>query len=224
MAAAGVHRGSAPAVLSSQGHHAPAETISPHESTFLSQHQYVSLTDAIRRDHAAFRDVMRSIEAAAFLSPCERLGAVFDLVRLVTQHSMAEEVVLYPLARSVLGPSATDIDLEFHRALRNDLSALSWCGALDPSLDDKLARCWSNLDEHMREEENDLLSKLERTTTPERLAAAGRAFAAAKMLAPTRPHVSAPMTPPLNLIASALAAPLDWLADMWRFRIAPPLA
>lgn len=185
----------------------------------------VSLVEAVRSDHAAFRDVMLSIEATAHLGPREKLAAVFDLVRAVAQHSMAEELVLYPLARATLpaGQHATDVDLAFHRQLRSELSALSWCSPYDPALDAKLMRAWATLSEHMAEEERELLPALESAATPERLLAAGRMFGAAKMLAPTRPHVAAPMTPPLNLIASVFTAPLDWAMDLWRFGLAPPM-
>jgi hypothetical protein len=212
-----------------------------HAPTHLSQHQQPtttglhaaaptqplssSLCDRIRDDHAAFKSNLLSIEATAHLGPREKLAAVFDLVRAVVQHSMAEEIVLYPLARSCLpaGQHATDVDLAFHRQLRTELSALSWSSPFDPALDAKLMRAWSTLEEHMAEEERELLPALEEALTPERLLAAGRLFGAAKMLAPTRPHVAAPMTPPLNLIASVFTAPWDWIGDLWRFGLAPPM-
>ncbi len=37
-----------------------------------------------------------------------------------------------------------------------------------------------------------------------------------------RPHPWAPNKPPLNLIANPMTAPLDGLADMWRFAGNPP--
>jgi hemerythrin superfamily protein len=177
----------------------------------------------IKRDHEAFRDVQRSIDAAAFLSPNERATCVADLVRLVVRHSMAEEVVLYPLARQCVGPDATDRELDDHKRLRAELSALSASWSGDPALDAKLARLWRTLSDHMAEEEGVLLPLLARHTTRERRVTAGRLFAAAHLAAPTRPHPLAPMGPPLNVLASALAGPLDWIADMWRFSCAPPL-
>lgn len=177
----------------------------------------------IKRDHEAFRDVQRSIDAAALLSAREKQACVFDLVRLVVRHSMAEEVVLYPMARQCMGPDATNVDLDFHKRLRYELAQLSSSWAGDPAVDAKLARMWRTLSDHMAEEEADLLPLLARHTTRARRIMAGRMFQSAKLAAPTRPHVLAPLTPPFNVVASLVAGPLDWAADMWRFSCAPPL-
>jgi hypothetical protein len=199
-------------------------TISLRDLPSAAPHDDYDIVTRVVRDHEAFRDAMLSIESARALSPRERLAAVHDLIRLVAVHSQAEEEILYPLCRTsmVEGAHATDDDLEFHSRLRRELSAMSWSSPGDPALDAKLARAWSTLQEHMAEEETTLLPALARCVPRERRVAAGRLFAAARLASCTRPHVSAPMHPPLNVIANALTAPLDWALDMWRFGGAPP--
>ncbi|KXZ54855.1 hypothetical protein GPECTOR_4g927 [Gonium pectorale] len=50
----------------------------------------------------------------------------------------------------------------------------------------------------------------------------GSKFESAKAHAVTRPHPWAPNKPPLNVVANMATAPLDGLADMWRFAGNPP--
>ncbi|KAF8069521.1 hemerythrin-like protein [Scenedesmus sp. PABB004] len=77
---------------------------------------------------------------------------------------------------------------------------------------------------HMREEEEELLPRFAAAgQTSEHLMQLGRLWEASKLHAPSRPHPWAPNTPPLNIVANASVAPLDFLRDLVRFEAAPPL-
>lgn len=141
----------------------------------------------ITRDHEAFKDTVITYTSPG-LAPSEKLAAAQTLVKMAAAHANAEEMVLYPLARTFLpdGEHATDADLEFHRRLRHELSALSWSSAEPFGLDEKLTRAWATLSRHTLEEES-LLSAIARYVPLERRIAAGRLFASVKLLACTRP-------------------------------------
>jgi len=187
-------------------------------------HDDYDILTRVTRDHEAFKDVFITCTSPG-MAAAEKLAAVHDLVRLVSLHSQAEEMVLYPLARAFLpeGAQATDSDIEFHVRLRHELSSLSWSSAEPGALEQKLARAWATLAAHMREEEAALLPAIARCVPHERRVAAGHLFSGVKLLSCSRPHVAAPTTPPFNIGANALTAPLDWAMDMWRFGNAPPL-
>jgi hemerythrin-like domain-containing protein len=178
----------------------------------------------ITRDHEAFRDAFLTARSPG-LDLSQRLAAVHALIRLVSVHSMAEEQVLYPLARAFLpeGNDSVTVDIAFHVQLRHDLSALSWSSASDPALEAKLLRLWATLSAHMEEEETQLLPAIARHVPHERRVLAGRLFASVKLVSCSRPHIAAPTTPPLNVLANVFTAPIDWALDMWRFGNAPPL-
>lgn len=182
------------------------------------------LNTRIMRDHEFFKDILTTCTSPG-VTPPEKLAAVHDLVRMVSLHSQAEEMVLYPLARAFLpsGMHATDQDVAYHSQLRHELSSLSWATAEPVALEQKLMRAWSTLSAHMQEEETVLLPALALFVPLERRVAAGRLFASVKLLSCSRPHVAAPTMPPLNFVANALTAPFDWALDLWRFSAAPPL-
>lgn len=182
------------------------------------------ISTRVARDHEVFRDLYITCVSPG-VTPAEKLAAVHDLVRAVTLHANSEEMVLYALARAFLpeGAHTTDRDIEFHARLPHELSSLTWSTAEPHVLEQKLARAWSTLSAHMEEEETILLPALVRYVPLERRVAAGRLFSSVKLLSCSRPHVAAPTMPPLNVVANALTAPLDWALDMWRFENAPPL-
>jgi hypothetical protein len=69
------------------------------------------------------------------------------------------------------------------------------------------------IDEHIREEEGELLPRLREAVTQEELDRLGGLLARAKQTAPTRPHPGAPDEPPALAFAGPVAAAYDRLRD-----------
>ncbi|CRL31061.1 unnamed protein product [Penicillium camemberti] len=73
-----------------------------------------------------------------------------------------------------------------------------------------------NLSEHIKEEENDDLPKLEAALSEEDSESYAKSFGRTKMFVPSRSHPSAPDKPPYETAVGLLAAPIDHLADLFR--------
>ena len=67
---------------------------------------------------------------------------------------------------------------------------------------------------HVKEEERDLFPKVRKAMSRSELEDLGARLTAAKRAAPTRPHPRSPDTPPGNIVAAALTAPLDAAANI----------
>jgi hypothetical protein len=73
-----------------------------------------------------------------------------------------------------------------------------------------------NLNEHIKEEENDDLPALESALQLEDSEALARSFGRTKKFVPTRSHPMAPDKPPFETVAGLMAAPMDMLGDLFR--------
>ena len=67
---------------------------------------------------------------------------------------------------------------------------------------------------HVEEEEGELFPTIRKALDAAQLRELGDELVAAKRTAPTRPHPEAPDTPPGNLVAQVLTAPLDAAANL----------
>ena len=73
-----------------------------------------------------------------------------------------------------------------------------------------------DLKQHMQEEENEDLVKLEEALSQAESEGLTRSFDRTKMFVPSRSHPSAPNKPPFETVVGLLTAPADMLADMFR--------
>ncbi|MGW5687969.1 hypothetical protein [Nonomuraea sp. NPDC003754] len=76
-----------------------------------------------------------------------------------------------------------------------------------------LARLMAEIRDHVAEEEGELFPRLRSAADTEQLAELGRKVEAIKKMAPTRPHPSAPDTPPGNKIMGPLTGLIDRMRD-----------
>lgn len=70
--------------------------------------------------------------------------------------------------------------------------------------------------QHIKEEEDIDLPKLEAAITPEESERLAHSFSRTKMFVPTRSHPSAPNKPPFETAVGLMAAPIDHLQDLFR--------
>ncbi|MGI5406241.1 hemerythrin domain-containing protein [Streptomyces chartreusis] len=122
--------------------------------------------------------------------------AVTELVR----HSIAEEVYLYPAVREVLpdGDTVADKELEDHAEAERTMKALEGVEAADAEFDLLIDELMSEIRSHVRDEEENLFPRLRAAASEDELMKLGGKVRQAKKIAPTRPHPSAPDTPPAN--------------------------
>ncbi|WP_107407537.1 hemerythrin domain-containing protein, partial [Streptomyces griseus] len=150
-------------------------------------------------DHREVDELFAKIEA---LPPGEKRRkqyadeAVIELVR----HSVAEEAYLYPAVRKLLpdGDALADKEIEEHAEAERTMKELEGTEAGDAEFDRLIGHLMTEIRSHVRDEEDNLFPRLRKAASAEELADLGDKVRRAKKTAPTRPHPSAPDTPPAN--------------------------
>ncbi len=137
--------------------------------------------------------------------------AVIELVR----HSVAEEAYLYPAVREFLpdGDTVADKEIEDHAKAERIMKELEGADADDPRFDRLVDDLMTEIRAHVRDEEDHLFPRLRTAASAEELAKLGDKVRQAKKTAPTRPHPSAPDTPPANKLLAPGAGMVDRLRD-----------
>lgn len=177
--------------------------------------------ELLRADHRKVVELFRQIEdipedAPSASARMKKRRALFEQVsEELSRHAMAEETVLYPLLRSKVpnGAELVDHALDEHQQVKETLARLERMSLDNLDFEPEFRRLVTSVREHVKEEEAELLPLLETHCDADTIETLGTQLAAAKMLAPTRPHPNAPNTPPLNLLAGAGAAIVDRARD-----------
>lgn len=74
----------------------------------------------------------------------------------------------------------------------------------------------STLQQHIKEEEEVDLPRLEDAMAPEESEQLAKSFTRTKKFVPTKSHPSAPDKPPFETVAGLMAAPMDKLMDVFK--------
>ncbi|TXS62961.1 hemerythrin domain-containing protein [Streptomyces sp. me109] len=135
--------------------------------------------------------------------------AVMELVR----HAVAEEV--YPAVREFLpdGDAVADKELEDHAQAERTLKELDGVSAGEPEFDRLIGELMTEIRSHVRDEEDNLFPRLRSAASEDQLLKLGDKVRKAKKTAPTRPHPSAPDTPPANKLLAPGAGMVDRIRD-----------
>ncbi|WP_113698972.1 hemerythrin domain-containing protein [Nonomuraea lactucae] len=136
---------------------------------------------------------------------------VIELVR----HSVAEEEYLYPAVREHVrgGDKLADQEISEHADAEQTMKRLERLEPGDADFWPTTELLMGQIRDHIREEENDLFPQLREACPPEQLRELGTKVQRAKKLAPTRPHPSAPDTPPANKLLAPGAGLVDRIRD-----------
>jgi hemerythrin superfamily protein len=175
--------------------------------------------ELLSHDHRMVEQLFRDYGAAA--SDTQRRGVVEILVRELSKHAALEELMVYPLAKRVLpdGAQAIDEHLAEHMAVKKTLLALDGLAEGDNNrTEELLTSLQREIEEHVREEEGEMLPKLRAAVDEQALQELGRALDEGKQTAPTRPHPMAPDEPPALALAAPVAAIYDRLRDRMQGR------
>ncbi|WP_416970900.1 hemerythrin domain-containing protein [Streptomyces sp. 4F14] len=137
--------------------------------------------------------------------------AVIELVR----HSVAEEMHLYPAVRTALpdGDRVADKEIADHSEAERTMKSLEGLDADKPEFDRLIRELIADVRAHIRDEEGTLFPRLREVTTADDLGKLGDQVRHAKSTAPTRPHPSAPDTPPANKLLAPGAGMVDRIRD-----------
>ncbi|HET9594580.1 MAG TPA: hemerythrin domain-containing protein [Anaeromyxobacteraceae bacterium] len=173
----------------------------------------------VKKDHRTVEGLFKAFERAARAEKAaEMRRLVREMTRELSVHAVIEEAILYPSLRRAAESAEDQVleALEEHHLVKLTLAELEGMTRGDERYEAKVSVLVENVRHHVKEEEQELLPRLRKAFSPKDLRDLGDLMAQAKRAAPTRPHPSAPDTPPGNLVAGALAAILDRGRDMLR--------
>lgn len=169
----------------------------------------------IKEDHRRVKQLFR--EADKLGDRANRsLEARFARIMVeLNEHATAEETVLYPALRERSKRVDDDVleGLEEHHVVKLLLAELEKMKAADERFRPKLTVLKEMVLHHAQEEEETILPAARKAFSKTELVDMADAMRAAKKTAPSRPHPAAPDTPPANLAASMVSAPMDRARD-----------
>ncbi|MEU6219352.1 hemerythrin domain-containing protein [Streptomyces sp. NPDC047022] len=173
-----------------------------------------NVIDELTTDHREVEEFFGRLRALP-VGHKDRRTVLDELTIELVRHSVAEEMYLYPAAREHLpdGDALADREIQDHAEVERLLKALESCDADHPEFEVLVRKLIIDVTEHVAEEEQQLFPGLAQVCAPEELKRLGDQIRMAKKVAPTRPHPSAPDTPPANKLLAPGAGLVDRVRD-----------
>ncbi len=138
-----------------------------------------------------------------------------ELTKLIVQHAIAEEQLLYPAIARALPDGEMQVEeaRDQHKSIERMLEALEQLEAQDVAFGETVRALMLEVIPHAREEEEDLFPALRTAIGDEEMRALGAKVEGAKKMAPTRPHPLVPKTAPMRTLAAPAAVVSDRIRD-----------
>ena len=171
-----------------------------------------SLLARQRQDHVELDRLLDRLEQAEGADEDEVLQRI---ARLVFPHAYAEETVIWPVARGVL-PDGGQVTLRIeqeHQQINALFSELERTAPGEAARRELLDRLVPLLQQDVRDEEDDLLPKLQQALDAEQLRRLGRTWELVRRISPTRPHAVVSRRPPGNVLSALPLTLLDRSRD-----------
>jgi hemerythrin superfamily protein len=173
-----------------------------------------NVIEELTTDHREVDEMFAQIEKLPVGSP-ERRELADKLTIELVRHSVAEEQYLYPAVREHIegGDALADKEIADHRKVEQMLKDLEGRPADDEKFDHLVAKLKLEVSAHVADEEQHLFPRLAKACSGKDLDVLGEQIRKAKKAAPTRPHPSAPDTPPANKLLAPGTGLVDRLRD-----------
>ncbi|MFC7403344.1 hemerythrin domain-containing protein [Citricoccus sp. GCM10030269] len=166
-----------------------------------------------KSDHLTLDALLEELKGT---TGAEQGQVLLKIYRLVFPHAFAEESVLWPLMRQVL-PDGQKLTLEVereHQEVNELVTALEGMPLDDLAREPLLVRLAEVLREDVRDEEDELLPRLQAQLSWNQLRGAGLAWEVVRRTAPTRAHPVVARRPPGNVIAALPLSVIDRVRDL----------
>jgi hemerythrin superfamily protein len=188
-------------------------------STTSTRRARPAAPDAVQvliQDHRDVEQMFKTFEGLGPRAHKRRRSVVDKMIEALSRHAAIEEAIFYPRAREAVPATEDEVleSLEEHHIVKWTLSELQDLGAEDERFTAKVTVLMENVRHHVKEEERELFPKVRKAMGRPQLGDLGAELVEAKQTAPTHPHPRLPDEPPGNLVANALAAPLDAAAEV----------
>jgi len=186
-------------------------------NTFRSCAAISTISDAIKKDHQEIKAYADNIHTATDDDSKTRWQNQFTWE--LTRHSIGEELVVYPAFAKHLGPKGqamADKDRDEHQSVKDALYKFQKLTPENPDFLPTLDVLMKDLNQHIKEEENDDLLALESAIESNESESIAKSFGRTKAFVPSRSHPNAPNKPPFETVVGLMAAPIDHLGDLFR--------
>jgi len=166
-----------------------------------------------KRDHERLDRLLAGLETASGREQDRILAEVF---RLVFSHAFAEESVLWPALRDILpdGEGLTRQVEREHQEVNELVTRVERTDPSDPERERLLTRMSEVLRQDVRDEEDELLPRLQAAVDVRRLRALGWQWWLVRRVAPTHAHPEVSRRPPGNVAAALPLTVLDRTRDV----------
>jgi len=168
--------------------------------------------DLITSDHRMVAALFDQLKTSTTAEERHALGE--QIICALSIHAAVEEQLLYPRVRKLLGDEGlVNHALVEHGELKQVLDRLDGKAPDDEGFMAGFEQASQLVEEHVAEEETQILPRLRAAASAEELQKLGKAIVAAKKAAPTHPHPHAPAKPPFNIVLGPIVALVDKVRD-----------
>ena len=171
----------------------------------------------LKADHDKVTDLFDTFEGLGPRAHKTRESTVAKIIEELSVHAGIEETVFYPAVRERLAAGDEPMVLEAleeHHLVKLTLNELESMTSQSERYVAQVTVLREVVDHHVKEEETELFKQVRKAFTKTELVDLGEQLDAARTSAPTRSHPVAPDTPPGNMVANVLSAPLDVATDI----------
>ena len=180
--------------------------------------QQRDVIEVLEHDHREVEQMFSELESLRGASTEEDQERRKELAEQVTielvRHSVAEEVLVYPVVESKVSSDEVEHAREEHAEAEETLQRLEKLDADDPAFDDELATLMKEIRHHIEDEEGEMFAHMRQVIDEDELRQLGARVEAFKKVAPTRPHPSVPNTPLARIAAGPGASLFDRMRDL----------
>lgn len=166
-----------------------------------------------KRDHLALDVLLHELSTT---SGAAQQQVMNNVCRLVFTHAFAEEAVLWPAARRAL-PDGEELTLRVeaeHQEINELVTRLEASQVDDPSRAALVDRTVELLRQDVRDEEDELLPRLQEALDAKELRRLGYLWELARRTAPTRAHPVVARRPPGNVLSALPLSAVDRTRDL----------
>ena len=169
----------------------------------------------LTHDHREVEEMFAELEKLGAADVDRRRQLTEKVIIELVRHSVAEEAYLYPATRELIpgGDEIADREIAEHAEAEQTMKRIEETDPESAEYTTLMGELMREIRAHIQEEENELFPKLRQNAGAERLAELGGKVQAIKKVAPTRPHPSAPDTPPANKLLGPATGLIDRVRD-----------
>ncbi|MBO0729107.1 MAG: hemerythrin domain-containing protein [Acidimicrobiaceae bacterium] len=173
------------------------------------------IVEQLRKDHEQVKELFSQFGPSG---PPKTAELFCELTSELVRHEVAEEEVVYPVARRAIpnGDRLADARIKEQAAAEELLDKMEKAGPQDEQFASDLDKLHKAVLEHAEKEESLIFEPLGQALDSKERSRLGELYEQAKGAAPTHPHPHAPDTPPGNVMVGPVAALVDRARDAMR--------